>query len=270
MDNNSIVLTQKMLHDIHNKLTSVLGYSEMLQDENSLSEEQMQMVKSITSAALTIKSFLSPNKEMVSDIELKPEDIKTKELKILIVDDNEDNRIILELMLKKYPLKIFVAQNGLEAIKIANEQKPDLIFMDLNLPDISGQEASKIIKHEFKESKIIALTGDLCAIEKEMKNGDLFELCLAKPFERNQIKNIINEFINKTAQEFQLTNMLPKEYLLELIACAKMGRISCLEDLMTQCNDKESKKFLQKKVLSFDFDAIIAWANKVNDEHAKH
>jgi|GEM_PF-1833599 len=268
MDNNSIVLTQKMLHDIHNKLASVLGYSEILQDEDSFSQEQMQMLRSITSAALNIKSLLSVKKEESSDIDIEPKALRTKDLKILIVDDNEDNRIILELMLKKYPLKIFTAQNGLEALKVANEQKPDLIFMDLNLPDINGQEVSKIIKKELKDIKIIALTGDVYAIEREMKNSDIFELCLAKPFDRNQIKNIINKFINETAQKFQLTNKLPQDYLLELIACAKMGRISCLEDFIRRCDDKEIKKFLEEKVLSFNFDEIIVWAKRVSDENA--
>ena len=264
MDNNSIVLTPKMLHDIHNKLTSVLGYSEILQDEESLSEEQIKMLKSITLAALNIKSSLSIEKEQES-AHIEPKDQKSKELKILVVDDNEDNRIILELILKKYSPKIFTAQNGLEAIKMANEQRPELIFMDLNLPDISGQEATRIIKNELQETKIIALTGDLYAIEKEMKNGNLFELCLSKPFDRDQIKNIIKTFTDKSVQEYK---EVFKGYLLELTACAKMGRISCLEDLIAKCEDKEIKKFLQEKVFSFNFDDIVIWAQGFKSEKA--
>ncbi|MDD2356412.1 MAG: response regulator [Thiovulaceae bacterium] len=264
MENHSILLTSKMLHDIHNKLTTILGYSEILQDEDSLSEEQRKMIESIASAALNIKSLFAVNKEETLALKSKEQNPQEKEIKILIVDDNEDNRIVLELILKKFPLTIFVAQTGLEAVKVANEQKPNLIFMDLNLPDITGLEASKIIKSDLQDIKIIALTGDLCMIERELKNSDLFELCLAKPFERNQIKNIISELMNETAQEVHL----PKEYLLEVIACAKMGRISCLEDLMTRCHDQGSKKFLQEKILTFDFDVIIAWANKMSDKHA--
>ena len=192
----------------------------------------------------------------------------TKDIKVLIVDDNEDNRIILEQMLKKYPLKIFMAKNGLEAVEIANEQTPDLIFMDLNLPDISGQEASHIIKHKSKEIKIIALTGDVCAIEGELKDSDIFELCIAKPFDRNLIKSIIKTLTDTTFQESKQQNKLSQDYILELSQCAKMGRISCLESLITRCADEEIKNFLQEKVLSFDFEEIIIWAKRLTCEIA--
>lgn len=211
---NSLILSSKMLHDLNNKLTSILGYSEILCDEDSLAQEQIAMAQSIRAAALNMQTWLTPTQEQFQEIKeelsIKPSATKKK---VLIVDDNEDNRAILEYLLKQYPLEIFCAENGLESIKIANEHKPDLIFMDLNLPDILGSEASKIIKENSKSSKIIALTGDVCGIEKEMQRSEIFDLCLLKPFDRKQIKSIIEALIyeNSQAALFLEENESPKQ-----------------------------------------------------------
>ena len=67
--------------------------------------------------------------------------------KILIVEDVEDSRAILVLMLQKYcGYETCEAATGLEAVEKAVAEKPDLIVMDLGLPDISGVEAAITLK----------------------------------------------------------------------------------------------------------------------------
>ena len=266
MENNSLLLNSKKLHEIHNKLTTILGYSEILHDEDSFNQEQKSMINSISSAALSLKSLLSPNHEesFIEEPSFQDE-LPTMHNKVLIVDDNEDNRLVLETILKKYPLKIFIAKNGSEAITIANKEDPQLIFMDLNLPDISGQEASKLIRQNHKEIKIIALTGDLCAIEKEIQKKDLFELCIAKPFNRKQIQTIIQTYTNQFSIESNMDTQISKEYLERLIKCATMGQLSCLEDIIAQCHDDTLKNLLNERLLAFDFEAIISISQAIID-----
>lgn len=266
MKKGSILLTPEMLHVIRDKLSSILGYSEILQEEDSLSKEQIKKANSIAKATLKIQSILSTKKENVNSLDITDTENQTeKETKILIVDDNEDNRTILELLLKNSPLKIFLAKNGLESIELASTHKPNLVFMDLHLPDINGMEAAERIKNELPNTKIIALTGDVDAL-CEIQNNTIFELCISKPFNRNDIKNIIKTFRYEKLEDLTPKNKPSKEYLLKLEECAKAGRINCLEDLIQKCKDTKIQKLLKEKLLSFDFKEIILWAQRINNE----
>ncbi len=66
--------------------------------------------------------------------------------RILVVEDNEQNIYMLTFMLKKHGFEVIQAMDGLSGIKMAIEQKPDLIIMDWNLPDINGIEVTKRLR----------------------------------------------------------------------------------------------------------------------------
>ena len=71
--------------------------------------------------------------------------------KILIADDNETNRELLADILdrfKPWGLEIFNAVNGVEALAVATKEKPELILLDIMMPDMSGYEVSKKIKDD--------------------------------------------------------------------------------------------------------------------------
>ena len=89
--------------------------------------------------------------------------------KILIVEDNEFNRIMLSrrLELKKY--KVICAVDGQEGIDLAKSENPDLILMDLSLPVKDGWEATKELKNDSKtkDIPIIALTAHALDSDKK-------------------------------------------------------------------------------------------------------
>jgi CheY-like chemotaxis protein len=70
--------------------------------------------------------------------------------KILIVEDNNDSRAILVLMLTKMGYQTIEAQNSKEAIACAEAEQPTLIFMDMGLPDSDGIKTSAILKKNQK------------------------------------------------------------------------------------------------------------------------
>jgi two-component system cell cycle response regulator DivK len=88
------------------------------------------------------------------------ETAKTPAKKILVVEDNEDNRDVVVYRLKAMGYEILEASNGLEALKVTAWSKPDLIFMDLKMPIMDGWEATEALrKTEWgRELPIIALT----------------------------------------------------------------------------------------------------------------
>ena len=78
--------------------------------------------------------------------------------RILIVDDNEDNRDVLSRRLKRNGFEVTVATGGQEGIDKAAIDKPDLILMDLNMPELDGWEATTSIRESGNTVPVIALT----------------------------------------------------------------------------------------------------------------
>lgn len=101
-------------------------------------------------------------------------------VKVLLVEDNEMNIDMLTRRLKKRGYEVVVAVNGTEAIAKARGERPDVILMDVELPDIDGWEASRRLKADAatKDIPIIAVTAHAMAEheEKSLAAGcDAFE-----------------------------------------------------------------------------------------------
>ena len=81
-------------------------------------------------------------------------------MKILYVEDNEDNIYMLSRRLKRKGFEVLIAENGQLGVELCLKEIPDLILMDLSLPVMDGWEAIKVIKNEssIKHIPIIALS----------------------------------------------------------------------------------------------------------------
>ena len=90
-------------------------------------------------------------------------------MKILYVEDNEDNADILKRRLGRLGFEIVIATDGAEGVAMASEAKPDLILMDLSLPVMDGWEATGRIKAapDTRHIPVIALTSHAMTGERE-------------------------------------------------------------------------------------------------------
>jgi CheY-like chemotaxis protein len=102
---------------------------------------------------------------------------KKKKIKILLVEDNPDDVKITERALQKGDVKseLYVAWDGVEALdflykrgKFANAPRPDLIFLDLNLPKLSGLEVLEKIKEDEKLRRIPVIVLTISDLEEDM------------------------------------------------------------------------------------------------------
>ncbi len=90
-------------------------------------------------------------------------------MKILYVEDNEDNIYMLERRLKRAGHTVLIARDGAAGVACASAERPDLILMDMGLPVMDGMEATRLIKAaaETKSIPLIALTANAMASDKE-------------------------------------------------------------------------------------------------------
>ena len=120
-----------------------------------------------------------------------------KNIKILLVEDNEWNRLVAVNSLSLYDIKPIEAMNGIEAIEAMKKEQFDIVLMDLQMPIMDGIEATRIIREELKlQTPIIALTAN--ALKKEidycLANG--FNDFIIKPFEESTFFSVILKSLN--------------------------------------------------------------------------
>ena len=120
--------------------------------------------------------------------------------KILIVEDNKDSREIMGLFVTKFGYQVIKASNSQEAITYAETECPDVIFMDLDLPDTDGIKTTAMLKKNPKTSHIpvVAVTAWLSALweERALKVG--IETYLMKPVSPQMLKQTIEEYIKRS------------------------------------------------------------------------
>jgi CheY-like chemotaxis protein len=90
-------------------------------------------------------------------------------MKILYVEDNDDNVYMLKNRLSRAGFTVIVATDGTQGISMATSEQPDLILMDLKLPDVDGKEVTRRIKADpiTKRIPVIALTANAMAGDRE-------------------------------------------------------------------------------------------------------
>jgi two-component system, cell cycle response regulator DivK len=117
---------------------------------------------------------------------------------ILIVEDNDLNMKLFHDLLEAHGYNTLQTKDGIEALKLAREHRPDLILMDIQLPEISGLEVTKWMKEdeELKSIPIVAVTAfAMKGDEEKMREGGC-EAYLAKPISVANFINTLKIFLN--------------------------------------------------------------------------
>jgi CheY-like chemotaxis protein len=118
--------------------------------------------------------------------------------KILIVEDNSDYREIMNLFITKMGYRAIQAKNSYEAIAFAEAEGPDLIFMDMQLPDVDGVNTTAMLKQNPKTSRIpvVAVTAWMSALGEEKLRKWGIATYLIKPVSLQMLKETIDEYTN--------------------------------------------------------------------------
>ncbi len=103
---------------------------------------------------------------------------------ILVVDDSEDIRVLLKKLLERSGYRVVLAEDGQASLTQAKLHHPDLILMDLSLPDIDGWEAVGHLRKmsEFRATPIIAVTAHIAPFDEERAMAVGCTAHIGKPF----------------------------------------------------------------------------------------
>jgi len=114
-------------------------------------------------------------------------------LRVLVVDDNEDSAATLGMLLNTMRHDVRIAHDGLDAINVADEFRPNVILLDIGLPKLNGYETAESIRRKpwGKDVVIIATTGwgQVEAKERSKKAG--FNYHMVKPVDLNALRSIL-------------------------------------------------------------------------------
>jgi CheY-like chemotaxis protein len=120
--------------------------------------------------------------------------------KILMIEDNEQNRDALSRRLQRHGYDVIMAVDGLQGVEMAQDELPDLILMDLNLPDVDGWEATRILKEapETRAIPIMAMTAHAIAGDQERALQAGCDDYHAKPVDFQRLLTQIEALLTKT------------------------------------------------------------------------
>ena len=118
--------------------------------------------------------------------------------RILVVEDQEDNRRILRDLLTSADYEIMEAVNGEEALTAAATQTPDLILMDIQLPEVSGLEVTRWLKEddELRKIPVIAVTAFAMKGDEEKIRSGGCEAYIAKPISVVSFLRTVERFLS--------------------------------------------------------------------------
>lgn len=115
---------------------------------------------------------------------------------VMIVEDNELNMKLFHDLLEAHGYRTVETRNGIEAMALAREHKPDLILMDIQLPEVSGLEVTKWLKadDELKSIPVVAVTAFAMKGDEERIRAGGCEAYLSKPISVAKFLATVREY----------------------------------------------------------------------------
>lgn len=119
--------------------------------------------------------------------------------RILIVDDQKGVRRLLEELFKRDGWEVHVASDGREAIDKCEELSPDVILMDMKMPNLNGLDASQEILRKHPHLPILMMTayGEMDVIKKAIDAG--VKRCITKPFDIMDLRKMVSEMMERVS-----------------------------------------------------------------------
>jgi PAS domain S-box-containing protein len=250
------------------KIFERYGRAEEVENNISGSGLGLSIVKSILDALggiISLKSSYKKGSEFIVEIPLETPQVLAKNkifkkrkldysnYSVLIVDDDEINRLILENFLKRNNIKSESASNGKEAFNFINKKDFDFIFLDLQMPIMDGFECAKKIRElthlNKRSSNIIALSANVFAEKKIKTFYQGFSGFISKPYDESKIISTINAVVESSRKyNKSLENLFNDKTLINSTRDSLLFQIVELLSLINKELVDENKKLIKDKL----------------------
>ncbi len=187
----------------HLAIILLTSLSKTLSQQQALPNLIACITKPITQKGLLqalLKAIGQDDKQIV--IEEKRQPLTTMPHRILLVEDNQTNQKVATIMLQKIGCQVIVANNGIEALQLFESKQFDLIFMDCQMPEMDGFEATHQIRQKNKGNStsipIIALTANAMEGDAERCLSVGMNAYLSKPVKLGDLESVIKQWLSKS------------------------------------------------------------------------
>ncbi|WP_165786905.1 response regulator [Aliarcobacter cryaerophilus] len=212
----------KQIYELYNKniikntIPSILMVSAYSKEEIGLEDI---LIDNFISKPITNSTLFDALANIKKGIARKSNDIESSKdcpnlfgIKVLLVEDNEINQEVASMFLKKANIEVDIANNGLEAVNMhkENQNKYDLILMDLQMPILSGYDATRKIREFDKDIPIVALTAAAMIEDKEKVLSCGMNDHLGKPINSDDLYNTIIKYTKKISDKTPISSTILK------------------------------------------------------------
>jgi CheY-like chemotaxis protein len=136
---------------------------------------------------------------------------------ILVAEDDEDNRFIMKTLLEMRGHRVVTAANGVEAIAIAERERPDLILMDLRMPLLNGLAATRQLRQHaqahLRQTPIIALSAYDPTQHRAVAIAAGCNEYVTKPIDYDRLENLIETYLPACSTPIIQDSVVPTEPL---------------------------------------------------------
>ena len=132
--------------------------------------------------------------QTTASVQTQPDALKT----VLVVEDNELNMKLFHDLLEAHGYVVLQTRDGMDALRLARQHRPDLILMDIQLPVVSGLEVTKWLKEDddLKQIPVIAVTAFAMKGDEEKIRDGGCEAYIAKPISVSSFMSTIRRFMS--------------------------------------------------------------------------
>jgi CheY-like chemotaxis protein len=198
-------------------------------------------------------------------------------VKALVVDDFKENRDVLSILLSDIGVETIEAENGKEAVEKTKEHQPDIVFMDMRMPVMRGEDAIKLIINEFGKDqiKIVAITASAFDRRRDFYLKIGCHEYVSKPFQQEEIFNCLKELLSvefvyegsekesSSIEELDLSQIsIPEDLYQKFKESAERHNITELQKAMEELQQidgtsKQLHEHLVQLTKKYDMKAIV-------------
>ncbi|WP_127020424.1 ATP-binding protein [Rheinheimera mangrovi] len=200
---------------------------------------QVDSVKGIGSCFEIVMNCEHQHISLVNSYQRSVQEVLTVEvptdyhqLKLLVAEDNPDNQLLIQVLLQKLGIQAVIVENGHKAVERVLLESFDLVLMDMQMPEMGGEEATALIRHAGMDLPIVALTANVMSEDQSRYLKAGCQAVLSKPIVQKDFLAVIQKFCqtSKTLDEQLAAQLASDPVILQLKQDFRQGLPALLDD----------------------------------------